>query len=199
MPVAAYVSFGGPEGNQHNAACSILECLVQRQGVPVAQIAFMNLGTYPLSWAGDKIEKTPWKNSDLPDAKTYQRVREYARYIIEQVKKGKSAEFSKKLTLREISTFLGPIWWTKQSIEKHYILKNKCIGCGTCIEKCPVSAIDLDDYSVDRQACVLCFGCLNNCPSQAVYMENDGIRLIGFQDFLKLKGMKIREPAELKV
>ena len=24
-PVAAYVTFGGPEGNQHNATCSILE------------------------------------------------------------------------------------------------------------------------------------------------------------------------------
>ena len=27
IPVAAYVTFGGPEGNQHNAACSILENL----------------------------------------------------------------------------------------------------------------------------------------------------------------------------
>ena len=35
ISVAAYVTFGGPEGNQHNAACSILEGLVEKNGVPV--------------------------------------------------------------------------------------------------------------------------------------------------------------------
>lgn len=198
MPVAAYVSFGGPEGNQHNAACSILECLVQRQGVPVAQKAFMNIGSYPLSWAGDKIKKTPWKHQNLPDRQTYEGVRAYARYVLGQVAQGRPAEFSRKLTLREISTFLGPIWWTKRSIEKHYILKEKCIACGTCVEKCPAGAIDLADHSVNRDACVLCFGCLNNCPAQAVYMQYDGGRLIGFHEFLKMKNIKIMEPAELK-
>ncbi|MCB2193086.1 MAG: EFR1 family ferrodoxin [Deltaproteobacteria bacterium] len=198
MPVAAYVSFGGPEGNQYNAACSILERLVQKQGVPVAQKAFMNLGSYPLSWAGDKINKTPWKHHSLPDRQTYGQVREYARYVLQQVAKGQPAEFSKKLTLREISTYFGPIWWTKRSIEKHYLMEDQCIACGTCEEKCPSGAIDLADYSVNREACVLCFGCLNNCPAQAVYMQYDGTRLIGFQEFLKAKKIKILEPAELK-
>ncbi|MBU1450489.1 MAG: EFR1 family ferrodoxin [Proteobacteria bacterium] len=198
MPVAVYVSFGGPEGNQHNAACSILECLVQRQGVPVAQRAFVNIGAYPLSWAGDKIKKTPWKHRDLPDRQTYDRVREYARHVLGQVAQGQAAEFSKKLTLREGLTFLGPIYWTKRSIEEHYLIRDKCIECGTCGDNCPAGAINLADYSVDRQACVLCFGCLNNCPAQAVYMQYDGVRLIGFQEFLKLKNIKILEPAELK-
>lgn len=198
MPVAAYVSFGGPEGNQHNAACSILECLVQKNGVPMAQKAFMNIGSYPLSWAGDKIKKTPWKHQNLPDRQTYEQVRQYARHVLEQVAKGQPAEFSKKITLREISTYFGPIWWTKRSIEKHYILKDKCIACGTCVEKCPAQAIDLANHSVNREACVLCFGCLNNCPAQAMYMEYDGVRLIGFHEFLKLKNIQIMEPAELK-
>lgn len=198
MPVAVYVSFGGPEGNQHNAACSILECLVQRQGVPLAQRAFMNISSYPLAWAGDKINKTPWKHRDLPDRQTYEQVREYARQVLNQVAKGQPAEFSKKLTMREISTYFGPIWWTKRSIEKHYILEDKCIACGTCVEKCPAQAIDLSDYSVNTEACVLCFGCLNNCPAQAVYMQYDGARLIGFREFLKKKNIKILEPAELK-
>jgi flavodoxin len=49
MPVAAYVTFGGPEGNQHNAACSILEGLVQKNGVPVGLRAFMTISSYSLS------------------------------------------------------------------------------------------------------------------------------------------------------
>ena len=138
--MAAYVSFGGPEGNQHNAACSILECLVERQGAPVAQRPFMNLGTY----------------------------------------------------------YFEPIWWTKRSMYKHYILKDKCIACGACVEKCPVGGIDLAENSVNREACVLCFGCLNNCPAQAMYMDYDGSRLIGYKEFLKIKHLKVMEPLELK-
>jgi NAD(P)H dehydrogenase (quinone) len=45
--VAAFVSFGGPEGNQYNAACSILEPLTRHGGVPVGLSAFMNLATFP--------------------------------------------------------------------------------------------------------------------------------------------------------
>lgn len=197
--VAAYVTFGGPEGNQHNAACSILQCLVERQGVPVAQRAFMNMGTYPLSWAGGQVKTSTWNNRHLPNQETYEAVREYAAHIISQVEKGQSGRFSKSLTMRETLTWLGPIYWTKRSIDKHYIIKDKCISCGTCVEKCPAKAIDLDKSSVNREACVLCFGCLNNCPAQAMYMEYDGEPLIGYRDFLKQKGLKVTLPKELRV
>ena len=53
-PVAAYVTFGGPEGNQHNAACTIIQGLAAKGGVPVAIDAFMNMGTYPVNWSGGK-------------------------------------------------------------------------------------------------------------------------------------------------
>jgi ferredoxin/flavodoxin len=196
--VAAYVTFGGPEGNQHNAACSLLECLVQRNGVPIAQKAFMNMGTYPLSWAGGKVKESVWANRHLPDKETYQSVREYAAHVIGQVEKGQSGKFSKSLTMRETLTWLGPIAWTKRSIEKHYILKDKCIQCGTCAEKCPAGAIDLDQQTVNREACVLCFGCLNNCPAQAMYMEYDGKPLMGYLEFMKSKGLKVTLPKELQ-
>lgn len=196
--VAAYVTFGGPEGNQHNAACSILECLVERQGVPVAIKAFMNMGSYPLSWADGQVNENTWRNRHLPNQETYKAVREYAVYVVNEVKSGKSNEFSKSLTMREFLTYLGPIYWTKRSIEKHYIVKNKCIECGTCVDKCPADAIDLADFSVDRESCVLCFGCLNNCPAQAMYMQYDGKQLIGYKKFIKLKRLKVMEPAELR-
>lgn len=48
IPVAAYVTFGGPEGNQHNAACSILEGLAQKNGVPVGLEAFRSISSYSL-------------------------------------------------------------------------------------------------------------------------------------------------------
>src|SRR4030042_1879586 len=36
-PVAAFVSFGGPEGNQHNTSSHILELLANKGGVPVGR------------------------------------------------------------------------------------------------------------------------------------------------------------------
>ena len=46
-PVAAFVSFGGPEGNQHNASCHILKLLADKGGVPVGRDAFRNIASYP--------------------------------------------------------------------------------------------------------------------------------------------------------
>lgn len=197
VPVASYVTFGGPEGNQHNAACSILECLVKRGGVPIAIDSFMNMGTYPLSWSDGKVKEHTWASRHLPDAKTYQRVRQYAKYVLEKARRGQRSEFSKKLTLRETLTYLGPIWWTKQSIDKHYIMEDKCIACGTCLQKCPVGAIDLATHSVDRDRCVLCFGCLNNCPAQAVYMGHAGEALMGYLQFMTSHNLEVSEPPEL--
>ena len=198
-PVAAYVSFGGPEGNQHNAACSILQVVVEKEGVPIAQTAFMNMSAFPLSWSEEKVHEKTWMSRRLPDEETYDRVREYAVYLTIQVKEGKGAEFSKRLTLRECTTYLGPIWWTKKFVKNHSILREKCIECGTCVEKCPAHAIDLAAFHVDRDACVLCFGCVNNCPAQAVHMEYGGEQVIGYKDFMKRKNLIIKEPEELSV
>lgn len=198
MPVASYVTYGGPEGNQHNAACSILEGLVDKGGVPIAINTFMNMGTYPPVWSGEKVKAHTWNSRHLPDAATYQRVRDYAKDIVSQVKKGQRAEFSKTMNFREFSTSFGPVWWTKKSIDQHFILKDKCIECGTCIDKCPADAIDLADFTIDRELCELCFGCLNNCPAQAIFMEQNGRRLIGYLDFIKTHDLKIVPPQELQ-
>jgi len=198
-PVAAYVSFGGPEGNQHNAACSILQLLVEKEGVPIARTAFMNMSAFPLSWSEEKVHEKTWMSRQLPDEETYDRVREYAVYLAIQVKEGKDAEFSKRFTLRECSTWLRPIWWTKKFVKNHSIVEEKCIKCGTCVEKCPAGAIDLAAFKVDRDACVLCFGCINNCPVQAVHMEYSGEEVIGYRDFMKMKNLFIKEPEELIV
>jgi ferredoxin len=199
MPVASYVTFGGPEGNQHNAACSIIEGLVNKGGVPIAINSFMNMGTYPPVWSGEKVKAHTWNTRHLPDESTYQRVRDYARDIISQVKKGQRAEFSKTVNMREFSTLFGPIWWTKRSIDQHHILKNRCIECGTCADKCPVVSIDLTNFTIDRERCELCFGCLNNCPAQAIYMEYNGVKLIGYLDFMKAHDLTVKPPQELKV
>jgi len=198
IPVAAYVTFGGPEGNQHNAVCSILEGLAQKNGVPVGLEAFMTISSYSPSFkANDKDIKTK-QNTILPDQNTYKNVREYAGFIKSEVEKGNTSEFKKTLTLREFSTYFEPEWWTKLFVDDHFIIEQKCEGCGICAEKCPTNSIDLDTFSVKTDTCVLCFGCINNCEYQAVNMEYNKEKVIGFNEFLEKNNLKFELPVEPK-
>lgn len=198
VPVAAYVTFGGPEGNQHNAACSIQEGLVQKNGVPVGLKAFMTSKSYPPSFDAYENELKTKKITLLPDNNTYNRVREYADFIKSNVEKGKMLELKKTLTFREFSTYFNPIWWTKRSVDNHSIIKQKCVGCGTCVEKCPTNSIDLDTFSVNTDSCVLCFGCINNCEYGAVNIEYNNKKLMGFYVFLEKNNLQFKLPVELK-
>ena len=198
-PVAAYVTFGGPEGNQHNAACSILEGLVQKNGVPVGLETFMSISSYSLSFNSNDTDLKTDRNTILPDQHTYKRVRAYAGFIKSEVEKGNSSEFKKTLTLREFSTYFGPEWWTKLFVDHHSIIEEKCLECGACIEKCPTDSIALETFSVNTDTCVLCFGCINNCQYQAVNMEYNNKKLMGFYEFLKKNNLKFELPEELKI
>jgi NAD-dependent dihydropyrimidine dehydrogenase PreA subunit len=49
--------------------------------------------------------------------------------------------------------------------------KNKCVGCGTCLEKCPVDAIQGDDNNkaeIEKELCIGCGVCAYFCPENAI-------------------------------
>jgi Fe-S-cluster-containing hydrogenase component 2 len=47
--------------------------------------------------------------------------------------------------------------------------KNKCNGCGTCKDICPVNAIKVEGgKAVISDDCVECGGCLSQCPNEAI-------------------------------
>jgi electron transport complex protein RnfB len=52
-----------------------------------------------------------------------------------------------------------------------------CVACGSCIERCPVTAITLDDIArVNRESCLGCGLCASSCPEGAISlkMREDG-------------------------
>jgi Na+-translocating ferredoxin:NAD+ oxidoreductase RNF subunit RnfB len=51
-----------------------------------------------------------------------------------------------------------------------------CSGCGTCVERCQLEAIEMNDNisSVDLQRCIGCGNCVLKCPSEAInLLEKD--------------------------
>ncbi|MEN6638464.1 MAG: EFR1 family ferrodoxin [Smithella sp.] len=195
IPVAAFVSFGGPEGNQHNALCHALHLLAEKEAVPVGMEAFRSIAAYPTPDWDSANQKA---GEHLPDEATYNRVREFARQILERVRQGQSLAYSSELATRELVRMLPLVWLNKKAISKHTVDAAKCIGCRTCVKMCPVGAIHPEKQFVDRDKCIACFGCLNNCPADAVVIEYRGKRLYGFPEYLKRRKITILEPAEFQ-
>lgn len=56
--------------------------------------------------------------------------------------------------------------------------KNKCIGCGLCVESCPIGALDLVDgvAVVDPDKCTNMGACVKVCPTNALTLDGPEVR-----------------------
>jgi Pyruvate/2-oxoacid:ferredoxin oxidoreductase delta subunit len=50
---------------------------------------------------------------------------------------------------------------------------DRCVGCDTCVERCPAQALSLGDWTprVDLERCFGCGVCASGCPSEAIEMK----------------------------
>lgn len=50
------------------------------------------------------------------------------------------------------------------------ISKNKCVGCGICVSKCPTNSVSIKNgiAVIDQGKCIDCGICIKNCPQNAV-------------------------------
>ncbi len=45
----------------------------------------------------------------------------------------------------------------------------KCCGCGSCVDACPVGAIEMkDDKASVKADCIECGACVGACPVEAI-------------------------------
>ncbi len=58
-----------------------------------------------------------------------------------------------------------------------YVDEERCTGCGTCVDVCPVSAIRLLEgvASIDQEKCIECEACLSTCPETAILAVSEGV------------------------
>ncbi len=196
-PVASYVTFGGEGGNQHNTACTLLELLADKGGIPVGVNAFGNMSTFAITWSYGNVARV-LKYKDNPNKNTYSAIRDYASSIARGVKEGRSIEIDKHIDFRELIKSTPSIWSTKLFIGKHTIDKEKCIQCGICEKKCPAGAINASRAYVDKDRCIACLGCVNNCPEQAFDMEFMGKKIYGYHEFKRRNNITVELPVELQ-
>ncbi len=69
------------------------------------------------------------------------------------------------------------------------INEDDCIGCETCIEKCPMEALSLENAIsvVDENKCIGCGVCAHHCPEEAIHLERTGFRDV----YIPLKKIKV--------
>lgn len=50
--------------------------------------------------------------------------------------------------------------------------KDKCDGCGECVEVCPVDAIELqNEKAAINDECIDCGICVETCPNEAILLD----------------------------
>ncbi len=50
---------------------------------------------------------------------------------------------------------------------------DKCTGCGSCIDVCPVQVLKIEDKkAVVGQECVECGVCIGQCPTDAISLNS---------------------------
>ena len=57
---------------------------------------------------------------------------------------------------------------------KNFYVEENCIGCGLCVKRCPIQAIELKDNKPVwiKEHCALCLRCLHTCPKFAIQYGN---------------------------
>ena len=60
-----------------------------------------------------------------------------------------------------------------------FVKQNKCVGCGVCVNVCPVGAIFMENGKaiINQNKCIKCGKCLDICPQEAIRPNSENPNL----------------------
>jgi len=73
-----------------------------------------------------------------------------------------------------------------------WVNEDMCVGCGVCVDDCPVGAITLKDDQkaiINEDECIRCGRCHDVCPQEAVRHDSEKIRQEVKTNIKKTKGL----------
>lgn len=82
----------------------------------------------------------------------------------------------RKLTARHVFLLesvitlpFNPVWCKFKLTARDFFTTDQCIGCGKCVNLCPLNNITLKDkVPVWGDHCTHCMACIGNCPAEAI-------------------------------
>lgn len=109
----------------------------------------------------DLFEKNPYMKEIYPTAESMKALTVFQIYE----GTGEWFDLSKKPIERASFTFGGA-----DKKEEGYIITDKCVGCGSCVDVCPQNCIITEciPYVIEQEHCLHCGNCLTVCPVGAV-------------------------------
>ncbi len=90
---------------------------------------------------------------------------------------------SKGAVLKTVEAEDGVFPEEAEVIEAYYVIPDGCIGCGICVNQCPVDAIVMTEdniASIDPELCINCGMCASACPTGTIeLLEQSTCNLYG--------------------
>lgn len=72
-----------------------------------------------------------------------------------------------------MSAIVNPIFYKFFVSAKGFFSTDKCIGCGKCVELCPLNNVQLINKKIQwGSACTHCMACICGCPKNAIEFKN---------------------------
>lgn len=65
---------------------------------------------------------------------------------------------------------------SQRGIKKIITVEDSCVGCGVCVNVCPVDSISLDGETGKinlENKYFMCFACVQNCPTNAIHLKHE--------------------------
>ena len=76
----------------------------------------------------------------------------------------------KLLSIFIIAIIVIGFLFASEVIENPFVIKYDCVGCGDCVEACPVQAIEVINgkAAIDNEKCINCNICVGTCTYDAI-------------------------------